>query len=144
MVQQPVESKLDLQGLRILLAEQDWNTAELLLLILKSAEAEVVKTDSAYAALHHLLNEPIDLVVCNIQLPDMHGHELIQQIRSRPERRINQIPAIALILTVNSYSYAIAERTTTSAGFDRFISLPAEPEEIVNTILALAGKAKGQ
>ncbi|MEP1079674.1 response regulator [Leptolyngbya sp. PL-A3] len=144
MGQRQDESTPNLQGLRVLIAAQDWNVAELLLVILQDAQAELVLTNSAKAALDQLLTEPIDLLICNVQLPDMHGHELIQKIRSRPENHINQIPAIALTLTVNFYSHAIAERTMIKAGFDRFISLPAEPEAIVNEILSLTGNAKGQ
>lgn len=144
MGQRQDESTPNLQGLKVLIAEQGWNIAELLLVILQEAQAEVVKTSSTQAALDQLLSAPIDLVICNIQQPDIHGHELIQKIRSRPEKHINQIPAIALSITVNSYSHAIFERTMIKAGFNRFISLPVEAEEIVNEILALTEKAKEQ
>jgi two-component system CheB/CheR fusion protein len=142
MVWQQLENIPSLQGVKVLFVENDRIMAELMRMILESADAEVIEANSIHAALSQLSKQAVDVVICSIQLPDMHGFELAQAIRSRSESHINQLPAIATAITVNSYSQAIAERIVIDSGFNQFIPLPTPPETIVKAVLDLIGKTR--
>lgn len=142
MVRQPLENIPSLQEIRVLFVENDRMMTELLLFILESAKAEIIEANSIHTALSQLSEQAVDVVICSIQPPDMHGFELAHAIRSRSEKSINQLPAIAAATTVSSYSQAIAERLVTNAGFNQFIPLPTPPEKIVNAVLELTEKPR--
>lgn len=122
-----------LAGVQVLLVEDEFDVANLLLFILNEAGAEtvwVMQSNDALACLHHF--HP-DILLSNIRLPDCDGDWLIQQLRHAESERGTHIPAIA----ITSYTRDVAANKMLEAGFDRFLSKPFDPEEIISIILAL-------
>ena len=69
--------------LRLLVVEDHPDTVRALAMLLKESGYEVKTATSAASALRLVADEPFDVVVSDIGLPDMTGYELMQQIRDR-------------------------------------------------------------
>jgi CheY-like chemotaxis protein len=121
-----------LAGIRILAVDDQPDSLQLLQVIFESVGAEVQVASSGSAALEVLTQFNPNFLVSDIAMPDLNGHQLLQQIRMiYPER---QILAIALTAYNSSSDRDYALRT----GFDKYFSKPIEPEVLVRAIVSLA------
>jgi PAS domain S-box-containing protein len=125
-----------LKGLRVLIVEDELDTRELFVMALKQYGAEVIAMDSATKALDALRLAAVDVLISDIQMPDMDGYELIKSVRTIDVEGVRGIPAIALT------AYARTEDRTRSlmAGYQAHLSKPIEPTELVATVASLAGR----
>ena len=71
-----------LRGLRVLVAEDDPDSRELLVALLSGNGAEVTAVSSAREAVAQVRGRSPDLMIADIGLPDQDGYELIRQVRS--------------------------------------------------------------
>ena len=127
------EHEQPLAGLQVLLVEDEFDIADLLLFILREAGAEavwVMQSNDALTCLHHF--HP-DILLSNVRLPDRDGDWLIQEIRQAELERIARLPAIA----ITSYTREFAADKMLEAGFDRFLPKRFDSAEIISTILDL-------
>lgn len=122
-----------LAGIRILLVEDEPDIAELLIVILEAAGAEVMAFINAEAALDSLESLHPDILLCNAMLPHHHGNWLIEQIRGHSSPYIRQLPAIA----ITSYTREFSISQALNAGFDRFLVKLESLEEIEGVIVEL-------
>ncbi len=122
-----------LAGIRILLVEDEPDIADLLVLILETAGADVTALINAEAALAWLESLHADILLCNVKLPEHDGNWLIEQIRVHSSPFLQQLPAIA----ITSYTREVSHRKALNAGFDRFIAKLESVEEIVGEIVDL-------
>ena len=108
----------ELDGVRVLLVEDEPDITDLLVFVLETAGAEVTACMSAETAL--ALIEPLhpDILLCNIRLPFQNGDWLIQQIRTHGSVDMRQLPAIAL----TSYTREVSKLAALNAGFDCFVT----------------------
>jgi PAS domain S-box-containing protein len=120
-----------LAGIRILAVDDEPDSLELLRFILENAGAEVETAPSASVAFEVLTQFNPNLLVSDIAMPDLNGHELLQQIRMIYQDR--QIPAIALTAYASSSDRDYALRV----GFDKYFSKPIELEVLVQAIVSL-------
>ena len=77
------------------------------------------------------------LLISDIGLPDINGYQFIHQVRALPPTHSRQIPAIAL----TAYAGEMDLQLALEAGFQKHISKPVEPEQLVKTISSLLGCA---
>ncbi len=123
----------DLNQLKILVVEDEADTRELLVAILREYGANVSATDSASEALHLLPQFSPDLLLCDIGLPIVDGYTLIRQIRQLSPQQGGQIPAIALTAYAGETNQCLA----IEAGFQRHIAKPVDHLELVRAIISL-------
>jgi CheY-like chemotaxis protein len=132
---QPTLERPALAGLRILLVEDDLPARQLLSDILAvDAGAEVMAVASIREALAALEQQPIDVLISNIILPDGDGCMLIRQIRTLSAEQGGQIPAIAVTAAAN-------ERNRTellAAGFQDYLFKPFDVERLIASVANLA------
>lgn len=121
-----------LKNLQILLVEDEADIAELLAVILEQAGAEVIQTSYAVEAFEMLESCQPDILISNVRLPDHNGDWLIQHIRAC-EDALKSIPAIA----VTSYTREFTKQRILNAGFQRFITKPFDPDELIAAVLTL-------
>jgi PAS domain S-box-containing protein len=120
-----------LAGIPILAVDDEPDSLELLRFILENAGAEVQTASSAKVALELIPQFNPRFLVSDIAMPDLNGHQLLQQIKILdPER---QILAIALTAYASSSDRDYALRM----GFEKYFSKPIEPEVLVAAIVSL-------
>jgi PAS domain S-box-containing protein len=122
-----------LDGVCVLVVDDDPDALEMLRYVLHSRGATVRIAASAQAALETLDQWRPDVLVCDIAMPDQDGYELIAQVRSRGEERGGNLLAIALT------AYARAEDRTRAlnAGYQMHVSKPVDPAELINVLANL-------
>ncbi len=125
---------------RILLVEQNTDLRDYLALALETAGAELITAGSAGEALAKLSRLQPEIVVCKLNLPNVNGISLLRQIRSLMPELGGKIPAIALISHTGEYS----QQEILAAGFQSYLSLPVEPEELIEAIHRLVHQVSQQ
>jgi PAS domain S-box-containing protein len=121
-----------LNGLRILLVEDEPDARELIAILLQGSGATVEAVDSARDALQRLPLFIPDVLVSDIGLPRESGYDLIRQIRAMTSD-INKIPAIAL----TAFATENDRKMSLSAGFQAHLAKPVEPADLLTTIKTL-------
>ncbi len=86
----------DLNGMRILVVDDDPDAREMLNRVLAECGAAVVRAASAQEALSALQVQEFDVLVSDISMPGTDGYELLRQIRRLAPSEGGCIPAIAL------------------------------------------------
>jgi CheY-like chemotaxis protein len=129
----PEDDGLDLSNVTVLLVEDEVDTLDLLTIILESYGARVEGATSANEALAVFSQGQPDVLISDIGMPGMDGYELIRQVRELPPDRGGLVPAIAL----TAYAGETDLERALSAGFNRHISKPVEPDQIVDAIATL-------
>jgi signal transduction histidine kinase/DNA-binding response OmpR family regulator len=134
---EPFTCPPELDGLRILVVDDEPDARELLVSMLTHCKAEVQAAGSAEEALDVLRARRPDLLVSDIGMPETDGYALIQRIRALPDN-MALIPAIALT------AYARAEDRTKAllAGFNMHVSKPIEPAELLAAIAGVSGRRR--
>jgi CheY-like chemotaxis protein/signal transduction histidine kinase len=122
-------SDLSLQGVTLLLAEDDMRTVYALSALLRSKGAEVLVAETGREALQLLEQNPnISLVLMDIMMPEMDGYEAMRQLRSKP--RFNQLPVIALTAKAMK-----GERDRClEAGASDYLAKPVSSERLFETL----------
>ncbi|HEU4620156.1 MAG TPA: PAS domain S-box protein [Gammaproteobacteria bacterium] len=123
-----------LDGMRILVVEDESDTLDFLKRFLESHGAEVVTARSAVDALALVPESRFDFLVSDIGLPDVDGYEFLQRIRRLDVRASGGMPAIAL----TAYVRAEDRKAAFQAGYQAHLSKPVEPNELLETIANLA------
>ena len=121
-----------LNGIRILLVEDEPDARELIALTLKRSGADVAAVDSAANALRRLHVFNPDLLLSDIGLPEESGYDLIRSVRALPSA-LNQVPAIAL----TAFASENDRQMSISAGFHEHLAKPVEPRHLIETIKGL-------
>lgn len=127
------QQSLDLNGVRILVVDDETDTRELVAFVLEQQRAQVTAASSAQEALSVLAQAKPDILLSDIGMPDMDGYMLIKQVRALAPEQGSQIPAIAL----TAYAGDTNQQQVLAAGFQKHISKPIEPEKLVQAIACL-------
>jgi two-component system, chemotaxis family, CheB/CheR fusion protein len=122
-----------LDGLAILLVEDQDDTRRLLEKVFEAAGARVTSASSGLEALKTLANANPDLIVSDIGMPGMDGYELIGRIRASGFSA-NELPALAL----TAFAHKEDRTRALDAGFQEHVSKPVDPYELTRIIAALA------
>ena len=127
-----------LNGVRVLVVDDEDDTRELYRAILTQCEAEVTVAGSARTALEALERASFDVLVSDIVMPDEDGYDLIRQVRARTAERGGQIPALA----ITAYARFEDRTATSAAGYQQHVVKPIEPTELAAAVATLAGRAE--
>ena len=128
------ESFVSLDGLSVLVVDDEADALEVLTLLLEERGARVTAVESAEAALDALKKHVPDVLVSDVGMPGVDGHQLIRRLRALPENEGGQVPAVAL----TAYATALDSAKALAAGFTRHVTKPVVPSELVAIIAALA------
>jgi two-component system CheB/CheR fusion protein len=127
------EQSAILTDLRILVVDDNLDARELLRMALTRRGAEVRVGATVRAALDILKQweqwQP-DVLVSDIGMPDEDGYDLIRQVRSLPDDRGGQIPAVAL----TGYASSKDAARMLAAGYQMFVPKPIDLAELVAVI----------
>lgn len=120
-----------LKNLRVLLVDDSNEVLEVMTMLLETEEADVTGFLSGEEALKEAAEAKFDLIVSDIGMPHMDGHQLIAALRALPA--FAKVPAIALTGYGSSHDIDKALK----AGFDRHLSKPVSYEGLISAIEAL-------
>jgi PAS domain S-box-containing protein len=124
-----------LTGARVLVVEDDPDTARLISVLLEEAGAKVTAVDAVASALATIERSPPDVVVSDIGLPGMDGYALIAALRSQPSGSgLDRIPAVA----VTAYAREEDRQRALAAGYDAYLSKPIDAGRLQRIVARLA------
>ncbi|MGE5336483.1 MAG: PAS domain S-box protein [Gemmatimonadota bacterium] len=112
-------------GMRVLLVEDDAAVASSTVVLLELLGYTVRAAESSEAAMRVLQDFRPRLVLLDIYLPGEDGYAIA--------RRIRQLPGgeAMLLVALTGYGHDEARRRADEAGFDRFLTKPIEPNELI-------------
>lgn len=122
-----------LEGVRILLVEDDDDIRELLRLALASRGAVLTAVENTRAAVAAIETETPDIVISDITMPGEDGHALLRKVRGLPLTRGGRIPAIALT-ALDTREARVASR---AAGFHYHLTKPVDANKLVAIVADL-------
>jgi CheY-like chemotaxis protein len=125
-----------LQGVRVLVVEDEHDTLALLHELLSSEGACVRTAESAEQALGHLQKDGADVLVSDVGMPEMDGYELMWRVRALPVERGGGVPALAL----TAFARAEDKERALSVGYQLHLSKPIEPDDLVSGIQRLLSR----
>ena len=135
-----------LDGLRILIVDDDLDSLELISFMLQQEGATVTDVSSVSAALQALTKANYDLLISDIGMPKVDGYELIRLLRTLPPEQGGQIRAVSeampKAIALTAYAGELNQKQVLAAGFQMHLSKPVEPEELVKAIVSLASYSK--
>jgi CheY-like chemotaxis protein len=123
-----------LNGVRVLLVEDNADTRDMLAVLLQSRGAEVRATASAQEALASFRLDRPDVLVCDIGLPLEDGYSLLRQIRSLKVEEGGRVPALAL----SAYTRFEDRQQALAAGFQMHLAKPINPTLVTRALVELS------
>lgn len=126
-----------LEGLKVMIVEDEDDTREMLEHALQSYGASVLVAESAAEALQQIAGEQPDVLISDIGLPTMDGYELLSKIRSEMPENLREIPAVAL----TAFANAEHKEKSRLAGYQAHISKPVAVPDLIS-ILSRVAKGK--
>jgi CheY-like chemotaxis protein len=131
----PEECPPQLEGLQILIVEDDADSRELLSTMLAECRAIVEAVPDAHTALERLAARPYDLMISDIGLPEIDGFELLRRTREL-QGAAAKMPAIAL----TAYTRAVDRTKALRAGFQAHVPKPVDMHELVTVVASVVGR----
>jgi CheY-like chemotaxis protein len=135
-----VSDQKALDGVRLLVVEDDADSREMLVAVFERSGAVVTTAASAAEATEALRRATPDLLVCDIGLPGEDGLEFIRKRRALESKEGGRIPALAL----TAYAGPVHREKALAAGFDKQVSKPVVPAELVAQVAVLAGRDRAR
>ena len=131
-----IECPPRLDGLRVLIVDDETDACELLRTVLESCGALVKATSSVPAALAAMTEEAFDVLLSDIGMPGEDGYSLIAKVRALSKERGGEIPAAALTAYVGEEDRI----RVLQSGFQIHVSKPISPSELIAVVANLAGR----
>lgn len=123
-----------LDGVKVLLVDDDADTLQVVRAMLDGSKAVVHTAASVHEAMEMLVWYNPHVLVSDLAMPDEDGYSLIRKVRALGANKGYQVPAIALTSYVR-----VEDRTRAlAAGFNMFVPKPLHPDELITAIMNLA------
>lgn len=126
----------DLNGVKVLVVDDDFDTRDLISFFLEQLGAEVTQVRSPMEALQVFNDFQPDVLLSDIGMPEIDGYTFIRQIRAMPPELGGEIPAIAL----TAFAEEINQQQALSAGFQTHLTKPINPANLAEIIAQVAGE----
>lgn len=128
----------ELEGLRILVVDDEDDSRTLVTKVLETCGGQVTPVSSAVEAYLAMQRVRPDVIVSDLGMPGEDGYSLIRKIRALPPQEGGQTPAAAL----TAYARAEDRMRVLRSGFQIHLPKPIEPAELVAVVANLAGRHK--
>ena len=116
------------QTAQILIVEDDDDTAEVVCTLLEDAGYTTIAVDRGEAALFEISNTMPDLVLLDINLPDINGLEILRSVR---------VHSFLPMIILSGFGKDHDRIAALEAGADDYMSKPFSPEELIARVRAL-------
>jgi PAS domain S-box-containing protein len=121
-----------LEGVRVLVVDDQEDTRELICFILKQCKAQIEAAGSVQDALTIIQEWQPHVLVSDLGMPDEDGYSLITQMRRL--RQGSLIQALAL----TGYAFDEERKRALASGFQAYLTKPVEPGDLINVVTNLA------
>jgi signal transduction histidine kinase/ligand-binding sensor domain-containing protein/CheY-like chemotaxis protein len=118
------------KGLKILLAEDNIVNQRLAVRLLQKMEHKVAVAQSGVEALAKLAEEDFDLILMDVQMPEMDGLTAASIIREKERQSGRHMPIIAM----TAHALKGDRERCLASGMDGYISKPINTDELMKTI----------
>ncbi len=136
----PRPSAVDLDGVKVLVVDDEADALELITTVLQSRGAEVRVAVSAADALESLKRAPPDVLLSDLAMPREDGYSLIRRVRSLDAGDGGAIPAAAL----TARTEAAARERALAAGFQVHVAKPVDPAALAALVAELAARRRSE
>jgi len=123
-----------LEGVKVLLVEDEADTREMIAYGLQQFGASVAQASSAAEALHEFAMAAPDILVSDIGMTGMDGYQLLESIQSQTPQ---PPPAVAL----TAYATLADKERALRSGFQAHLSKPIALSELVSVVAGLVKRA---
>ncbi len=130
----PVPPVAELNGLTVMVVDDERDAREFFAFALRKNGADVVVCSSAFEALERLSETKADVLISDIGMPGKDGFELIRNVRKQGYT----LPAVAVSAYVRSEDSVRA----LTEGFQCHLGKPVNPEELCATVKRLCDASK--
>ncbi|HET6977295.1 MAG TPA: ATP-binding protein [Pyrinomonadaceae bacterium] len=133
-----IECPPRLDGVRVLVVDDDSDTRQMLKAVLSECQADVITAASAAEAIKEIERRKPDVLVSDLGMPEQDGYELIKQVRKTESAGAVRIPALAL----TAYAKAEDRVRALADGYQVHLAKPVEPAEFLLVVANLAGRVQ--
>jgi hypothetical protein len=127
-----IEDFQPLEGLRVLVVDDDADNCNLIAFILESSGFHVMMAASATEALEVIGQFEPNLLISDIAMPEVDGYSLIHRVRTL-NPPLGTIPAIA----ITAMDIQEGRDLALKAGFQAYLMKPVELKELITEIIKL-------
>ncbi|MEI6562011.1 MAG: response regulator [Verrucomicrobiota bacterium] len=125
--------------LRVLVAEDNMVNQIVVERILLSFGCDITTVPNGRQAVEAVENKPFDLILMDIQMPEMDGMEATRMIRSLPDHRA-QLPIVAM----TAHAMKGDRERFLASGMDHYISKPFHKDELFMLIKSIESRVRNQ
>ena len=122
-----------IRGLRILLAEDSVPNQKLAVGLLSKHDHEIVIANNGREAVERFEAEPFDLILMDVQMPELDGLSATKAIRDRESAVGRSVPIVAM----TAHAMKGDEELCLAAGMDAYLSKPIRPARLYEAIRSL-------
>lgn len=122
--------------LRVLVVEDNVDAAQMLRELLELSGHDVTVATTGHVGLEALRGRRVDVVLCDLGIPDMSGYEVARAIRADASLRET------LLVALTGYGQPEDRRRTAEAGFDEHLTKPVDLE-VLHQVLGRLAAARG-
>jgi|GEM_PF-1165153 len=112
--------------LNILLVEDEYINRTLAVIILEQEGWQVSTAENGLEAIKKNKEQPFDLILMDIQMPELNGYEATKFIRQNEIKCGNHVPIIAM----TAYAVKGDKEKCLAAGMDGYVSKPIRPDKL--------------
>ena len=135
-VRREPEPEPQLRSLRFLLAEDSLVNQKLAVALLEKHGHTVTVTNNGKEAIAALASQPFDVVLMDVEMPEMGGFEATAVIRVQEKQRDTHIPIIAM----TAHAMKGDRERCLDAGMDDCVAKPIRAAQLFQAIHAVVGK----
>ena len=130
---EPVDIPESLQGLTVLVVDDDEESRQVAAAHLRQRGAAVLTAASAADAYDALQRNHVDVALVDIAMPGEDGYSLIRRLRATPASPLASLPAAAL----TAFAREEDRRQALQAGFQQHLAKPIDPRSLVSAVASL-------
>jgi signal transduction histidine kinase/HPt (histidine-containing phosphotransfer) domain-containing protein len=135
-LEEPAHDATPVAALKILLAEDSLYNQKLAVALLQRKGHEVVVANNGAEAVGLSRSQPFDLVLMDVQMPEMDGLEATRTIREREAQTGAHVPIVAM----TAQAMAGDRERCLEAGMDDYLTKPVRSAELYATIAQVVGR----
>ena len=135
----PACSSVETAALSILVAEDNIVNQALVKALLRARGHGVTLANNGREVLSLLDGQPFDLILMDIQMPEMDGLQATAEVRQRERRTGEHIPIVAM----TAHAMEGDRERCLEAGMDEYISKPISVKELLALIAHIGAREVG-